>query len=673
MARPRKSKPAVKRAKARSPKRRPESESREPLVDARIRPLLERYVAIVGAELTNIADGLVELNIPASEQQWFQNRERIRIAFTLDALEQDPEAEIAVAGSPFTEQLIAAIRARGSRVSYGQLRPERAADAKAAALQIPVTNGSARALKVDVAWHRVVRLLARIVVRAGGEVEEHLLESGYLDATTGAPVPPEIATEIASIGSPRGGTGNARKPKRGATPEHEASRPTSDLISLATSDLRSSLESKVQRLRDEARGKLREELERLDSYYASLIADAASRGEAETQAAAQRAIEAEHVRRRSEEERRHQVRAIVHPVQLTECELLVQRAHWELIGNQDARATLIAERWLNGAGNWSVACPSCGATTLASLSLCRSGHVACDNCASACGACGEEFCREHGIAACHVDGRPTCDADARTCITCNEPYCSAHEATCIEGDHVACTECIAPCAVCRRPVCNEHATLTDASAPLGERRLCKDCVRVCEGGASEVLGSDEVTSCPTCDKQVCEHHSVPCAEDGAEHCRDHMLKLRREHGKLICPEHGATCHVDRGTYRARETQECPVCAKAACRLHLTTCGWCGRTVCLHDITGGAGRCRTCLQLRASAELPPNIADAVAAVLPARSSSKRWKMARDAGHTIVEVDLGWTRRVVLLVRHGETVATVGRTHSALNSKKLDRSA
>lgn len=673
MGTPRKSRAGAKRAKSHSRKPRREPESREPLVDARIRPLLESYVAIVGAQLTTIADGLVELNVPEREQQWFQDRERIRIAFTLDALDRDPAAEIAVAGSPFTEQLITAIRARGSRVSHGQLRPEHAADAATAELRIPITNGRARAVKVDVAWHRVVRLLARIVVRGGSEVEEHLLESGYIDATTGAPVPAELAAQVGALNSARANAAAERKRKRAATPPHAPSRPTPDLVSLAMTDLRTSLDAKVQRLREQARRKLQDELERLDSYYASLLADSGPRGEGETQTAAQRAIAAEHARRRAEEERRHQVRAIVHPVQLTECELLVQRAHWELIGKDEARTSLIAERWLNGAGDWSLACPSCGATTMASLSLCKSGHVACDNCASTCGACGEEFCRTHGVAACHVDGRPTCEADARTCSTCGEPYCAAHEATCTDGDHAACAACVAPCAICSRFVCTEHAILTEASAPRGARRLCTECVRTCAGGTSELVGADEVARCATCDEYVCEHHSVPCIEDGAEHCREHMLKLRREPGKLVCREHGAICHVDHGAYRIRETQECPVCGKMACKLHHATCGWCGRSVCVHDIHGTAGRCRTCLQLRVSEELSASIVDAVVAALQLRSASARWKTARDAVHTVVEVELGWTRRVVLLVRHGDTVATVGRTHSALKSRKLDRSA
>src|SRR5256885_6458128 len=116
---------------------------REPLADARVRPLLERYVAAAGAELIDVEDGLVELRVPNADQKAFRDRAEIRIAFTLDALERDPEAEIAVVGSAFVEQLTSAIRARGSRASYGRIEPDRMPNAEAGALDLPITNGSA--------------------------------------------------------------------------------------------------------------------------------------------------------------------------------------------------------------------------------------------------------------------------------------------------------------------------------------------------------------------------------------------------------------------------------------------------------------------------------------------------------------------------------------------------
>jgi hypothetical protein len=152
----------------------------EPLVDARIRPLLERYAALVAGELVDAGEALVELRLPNAERRWFRNRSQLRIAFTLDALEREPDAEIAVVGSAFVDQLVTAIRSRGYRSFHGRLRPEQPPGAGEASLSVPITNATAGAPQVDVAWHKVVRLLARVVVRAGSEVEEHLVESNFL-------------------------------------------------------------------------------------------------------------------------------------------------------------------------------------------------------------------------------------------------------------------------------------------------------------------------------------------------------------------------------------------------------------------------------------------------------------------------------------------------------------
>jgi hypothetical protein len=728
----------------------------EPLVDARIRPLLERYASMVGAELVEVGPALVELRLPNAERKWFRNRSQLRIAFTLDALEREPEAEIAVIGSAFVDQLVTAIRSRGSRAFSGKLSPEQPPGDDAAELTVPITNGTAGAAQLDVAWHKVVRLLARVVVRAGSEVEEHLLESKFIDAATGIAIPEEIATKLAhsersrshpepirdAQGRLREGCASAPEQSRSLVapllgmPDngHSASlaiasaRPIGDIISIALAALRAGLEPKVTRLRDDAQRRLQDELLRIDRYYETLISDAArvSAGEATDN----RAIDAEYARRRGEEERRHQVRAVVHPVQLTECELLVQRAQWELVSRRGVRASLIAQRWLNGSGDWTLACPECNSTSIRWLSVCKSGHVACDRCAFTCGVCNEDFCWDHGITACHVDGHPTCAEHARTCVSCHEPYCSAHEATCSEGEHLACSECVQPCAICGRAICEEHATLTALSSPRGQRRLCGQCVQPCEGGRTEHVGIDEVERCVTCMKYVCEHHRSTCAvdqsvhcsthlrrtdasrrlvcethredcafepgaifasdeiaactscgeqacdrhshrcvEDGGVYCDKHALMLRNEPGKFVCRTHGAICHVDQAAHRLGQTSDCPVCAKGTCKSHSRACSWCGRTVCVSDMNAAHSRCGTCAQLRDVSEPADNLITAAANALGDRPTPKRWRTARDATHTVLELDLGWTRRVVLAVRHGDNVASSGLTHSAIGAKRL----
>lgn len=232
-----------------------EQDQREPLADARIRPLLERYVAASGATLENVGDGLVELQVPAGDRSAFNKRSSMRIAFTLDALERDPEAEIAVVGSPLVEQLVTAIRSRGSRFHYGFLPPDVVPNAEAVEPGVTTSNVVLGEPQVALARHPIVSLLARIVVSAGSAVEEHLVESGCFDATTGVAVPAHVAArcnEARRANRPR------RRSTKLATKELplRAAREVPELVSIVLRDLRENFEPKVQKLRAEAQAAL---------------------------------------------------------------------------------------------------------------------------------------------------------------------------------------------------------------------------------------------------------------------------------------------------------------------------------------------------------------------------------------------------------------------------------
>jgi hypothetical protein len=433
------------------------------------------------------------------------------------------------------------------------------------------------------------------------------------------------------------------------------------------------------------------------------------------------------MRRRTEEERRHRVRVVVHPVQLTEWELLVQRAEWDITtSHREQKGQLVAERWLNGEGTWSIACPTCSATNPTNISLSKSGQVACESCASTCGVCDDVFSRDEEIALCHVDQSPTCTEHARTCRSCGERHCTTHETTCADGDHDACTTCVRTCALCARGVCDTHAKTTKETSSRGARRLCLDCACQCAGG-NEHVGRDEVVQCASCGKDVCESHQAvcaidgrvhcakhmrrtdgsrrlvceahrtqcvfepgvvlaanevtacgacgrpactkhthECAEDGRRYCHEHSYMLRGEPGKFACEEHAKICHLDRAAYRLDKVALCPACGRWACTAHRRACSWCGRSVCLGDFNGPRGRCSTCLSLTVTSDPPAAVVAAAVAVLAGTPSSK-WKIATDAEHTVVEVDIGWKRRVVFTVRHGDNASSGGKNHTLVGSK------
>jgi hypothetical protein len=272
---------------------------------------------------------------------------------------------------------------------------------------------------------------------------------------------------------------------------------------------------------------------------------------------------------------------------------------------------------------------------------------------------------------------------------------------CAEDGHAACSACLAPCGSCGRDVCNRHAEQSHADAPRGSRRLCRACLRHCEGGTNEPVGVDEIAECATCGKAVCTAHQATCIldeqvhcsthlrrtdksrrlvcerhrarcshepealyatdevapcvtcgklacslhaaecfEDKRRHCNTHLRPLLDTSGAYGCPTHRAECHVDGQAYSLKGVEPCPICARDACTRHRAVCSHCGRQVCTADLGGAGGqarRCSTCAQLVAVADPP---ADVVKAALAATGGSARSARAWRIArdHTHVVVEL-----------------------------------
>jgi len=697
----------------------------ESLVDPRLRGLVERYVTLAGGSIREIEPHLLELNIPAGDAAQFRGRRQIELAFSLGALERHPDAEMVVVGSAFLQELIEAVRARGHRRSYGLLPPSFSADDQSLSLSIPVRDASAGAPVVGVSAHPLGRLVARVTLSAGAVVEEHIVESGVFDLVLGAPVPDDIASLCGDVAA-----GKLAPASDGlaAMAKDAQRRSIDDVVRLMLGDLEQRLGGQVSRRRDEAAQALAAELARIDRYYRNLLEEMAEDHDGRLGKDEARAVEAEHGRRRAEEERRHALKASVHPLQLVEFRALVQRAEWELVTLVGRRGKISARRVLSGAGAWTISCPSC-AQSPKELCVCRRDHVACAACANTCSVCGEQFCRDHGLAPCHLDGQPACEEHARTCSACRRPHCTTHAGTCSEGGHAACTACLAPCGICGRVVCATHAFQSGPDAPKGGRRICRECVVYCEGGSNEPIGRDEAVRCASCDKYVCTNHqaicavdqqvhcskhfrradrsrrlacekhrgqcghephvifasdevvacascSTPtceehgrvCAGDGQRHCRKHLARLNDTQGDYGCEQHRSVCHIDKRAYTAAGTSRCPVCAKATCAEHQKECTWCGRAVCLAELAANR-RCSTCLQLKDDADPADSlIAAGIGANGGEPPKAKTWKTGRDGTHTVVELDLGWTRRLVFVVRHGDSVAQGSVRHSLLGRSR-----
>ena len=537
------------------------------LTDAGLQPLLERYCRLAGVKRAALGPDHAELSVPPGERPFFRDRASLRVAFSLDALERDPDAEIAVLGSPFLAQLIEAIRARGARRSLGLIAPALSTpgDPRDVELTIPVRDGTARPGAARSAVHPVGRLSARVVLRAGAGVEEAVVESDVYDLSAGVKVSDDLAAAFRDLEAGRGAPAD---PSVAADAAGIAAREPAELLGLLLAHLRDKSAERVAARRAVAERELAAELGRLDRYFESVLKE-----QSDPEAVATVTALAE--RRRTEEIRRSQVKAVVHPLQLIEAAVLLQRAEWQLESAppRERRATFSAQRALGSAGAapWIMACPHCGRPP-ALLVICRHDHCACEACAHRCSVCGDDFCADHGIAQCRVDAQPACDEHVRVCPSCRLEHCTAHEGVCSEGEgHAACSACLAPCASCGRVVCNRHAERSHAEAPKGSRHLCATCLRHCEGGTNEPVGVDEVAQCASCGKSVCTAHQAVCVVDGQVHCSPHLRRTDTSQ-RLVCARHRGACAYEPGVlFATDEVGACPICGKSVCEGHRAAC------------------------------------------------------------------------------------------------------
>ena len=693
------------------------AEAGPPPVDPRPRQLLEKYASLVGTVLFEIGEGLVQFEVPTSEWRFWGASRVVTIALASEALAEDPEAELLGIGSPVFQLLVDAIRVRGCHDDNGLVAPAHDPAEAMVGVPIPVEGATVGPSRTELSILPIGRLVARVSIKAGTLVEERLVESPQVDLSTGVLAPAGL------IGSLAGRHSTERPPGAVVVPR----KAMEQLLPLVFGHLESELRGDLTKLGQGAEQARRQEVGRLERYYQTMIGETETDG-SEDAAQRKRMIDAEHTRRRGEEEERSKTKIVVHPVQLLEWQVLAQRVTWLLTTARGHRGDLSATRLLTGDTIWRVTCPSCGREPRAAR-VCRDGHVACPDCSGQCSVCEDIACRSHGLTECQSGGHLVCSEHHLACRACGRGHCEQHTGHCEVGDHLVCPDCTVACANCGMGLCRPHAVQTGENAPKGQRWLCESCVVLCEGGSNEpvgvdesvrctackrhiclnhravcavdgqvqcsrhlrrsdrsgrlaceshrascadepdsILASDEVRPCVTCQKQICDAHGGECVADGNRHCNHHLAALADAPGRRACEQHRTTCHVDGVTFSLTGTRPCPVCGKAACETHRVACGSCARQVCIRDLE--RERCLTCGRLEPVAD-PGD--DLIQAALAANNGEppkgKQWRTARDKAGTVVEIDLGWTRRLVFTIRHGELRPQTVVQHSLLGSKRL----
>ncbi|MCL4214480.1 MAG: hypothetical protein KJZ74_11225 [Gemmatimonadales bacterium] len=694
-----------------------------PEVDPRPRQLLLRYATLAGAQVFDVGDHLLEVDLPTSEQRWFGGRAELSVALAPDALEERPDAEILVNGSSLLQQLIDAIRERGALDQRGDIAPDSPETGQLPDLDVALDGRLEGPPRREDARVPVGRLLARLSIHAGPSVVERLVESSIVDLSSGLPLPEDIATRIPDTPA--------------ADPEFPMSVPlgrpvprlaTSALLTALFSDLERKCGPELAGIAKESAAALAAELSRLGEYYDKMDSELDPSDTAKAAKERRAAIAADREKRLAEANSRFGVQVTLHPVQLVEWHLPVQRAAWTLVGPTGARGEFAASRTLVGQTAWQLTCPTCGGPP-ATLRTCQSGHVGCDRCTERCGVCSAGACAAHGLSTCAVEGHPVCASHAATCASCDQTFCELHAGSCDIGAHRACTTCSTRCGRCDIAICSAHGVRTSVDAPRGARWLCEACTVFCEGGANEPVGLDESERCASCERHICAHHisrcavdakahcsrhlrrsdasgrlmceehRAPCAEepessyatdelsgcascgkavcerhrgvcatDGRHHCTSHLMPLRDRPGEMGCEAHREVCAIDHLAFSLGATKLCPVCGKVVCESHLHPCANCGRRTCTRHTD--SGYCTTCRKLETTAEPSDEVLAAIAeAAREETETAKEWRVAVDGGHTVVEVPLGWRRRVVLTLRHGEQRAETVVQHGLIGRRRV----
>src|SRR5438874_343631 len=290
----RKAAPRPTRKPRRKPRAAPPQAPRDadPLAGSALRPLLERYCKLAGVKQAALGPDHVELKLPPAERPFFRDRERVSVAFSLDALERDPEAEIAVLGSPFVSQVVEAIRAHGAHLSLGLIASASSASSplsrrergtggedrrerrtggedlpergdEAVELPIPVRDGVAKPGATRLAVHPVGRLAARVVLRAGAGVEEAVVETDVYDLSAGAPAGADVAAAFRELEAGRVAPADPAAVTAAPVPAREPG----ELLQLLVSHLRAGAAERVATRRAAAEQELAAELGRLDRYF----------------------------------------------------------------------------------------------------------------------------------------------------------------------------------------------------------------------------------------------------------------------------------------------------------------------------------------------------------------------------------------------------------------------
>jgi hypothetical protein len=194
-----------------------------------------------------------------------------------------------------------------------------------------------------------------------------------------------------------------------------------------------------------------------------------------------------------------------------------------------------------------------------------------------CQDCGQVTCKAHGLRT--SDGNWACTDHALKTSCCGEIHLKSRlRSCCVDPREILCPKHSVICLGCKKPVCSDHRNPLTKHTGHFTCDMCQNACVLC--GSEQHYLANDLASCNTCGKSLCEDHRTVCKVGGEIVCRDDLrISVDQE---ALCPLHAANC-VQCGTgpahpvYRTDSLRKCSICQNNVCQKHSSVCSICGAT------------------------------------------------------------------------------------------------
>lgn len=576
-----------------------------------LQDFISEYVACNGGKVVNFNGEIMELEIPERLQKILDVSNRMKLVFTLEAFEKEPDAEYLTIGNPILDKILQMTRGRGktSKFYLNPLMDFEKFDEALSALEFPNCQLSATVPMLVYYPH----ILFNFKVSYISDEKREDLESLIVDSLRG-----EISDKV-------GGLNHAISQIQSRDCfEHEV-KDIARSYDIACKEMRRRIQSQVNRFVFETNRRLQKEVARIRDYYTALQDEMQMELKAVEDKVVENYYKMKNARKMiTQEQHRKDYYKYKQELDLLRSEIDARLSVFEVeeerrIAEQTEKfkprveivilntaivqvprieqkmvlANDYSERKINILYDilknefLGFQCERC-TDNLKKVYLCRNGHIVCPNCIKLCASCGQAVCKDCFMERCGICNRYVCPSCYKKCQACGMPVCFEHSSTCAECNNMFCRNCTLQCEVCAASFCSDH---------IGYCRRCDN--PVCEHHSAkcevckETFCQDFILTCDVCNSSVCSRHGSECSICRKVCCQEHLSRCLLC-GAFVCAEHSGVCHVCKETYCRDHLNECIICLEQYCDFHDRHCVVCNQDYCADCVT--ERQCRTCRSL-----------------------------------------------------------------------------